>query len=35
MKLVAATGVAALALSVAFVGGRVAGASEDGSEESQ
>ncbi|MFF8940187.1 hypothetical protein ACF08O_36905 [Streptomyces paradoxus] len=35
MKLVAATGVAALALSVAFVGGRVAGVSEDGSEESQ
>jgi hypothetical protein len=34
MKLVAATGVAALALSVAFVGGRVAGVSEDGSEES-
>ncbi|MFE5013785.1 hypothetical protein [Streptomyces sp. NPDC056690] len=35
MKLVTAAGVAALGLSVAFVGGKLAGASEDGSEESQ
>ena len=35
MKVVAATGAAALALSVVFVGGKIAGASEDGSEDPQ
>lgn len=35
MKVVAAAGVAALALGVVFVGGKVGGASEGGSEESQ
>ncbi|MER5571649.1 hypothetical protein ABT083_36605 [Streptomyces goshikiensis] len=35
MKVVAAAGVAAVGLGVVFVGGRIAGASEDGSEESQ
>ncbi|MFC7919500.1 hypothetical protein [Streptomyces cinereoruber] len=35
MKVVAAAGVAALGLGVVFVGGKIAGASEDGSEESQ
>ncbi|WP_406406174.1 hypothetical protein [Streptomyces sp. NBC_01643] len=35
MRVVAAVGVAALGLSVAYVGGKVVGASEDGSEESQ
>jgi hypothetical protein len=35
MKAVAAAGAAAVALSVVYVGGKIAGASEDGSEESQ
>ncbi|MGW5768788.1 hypothetical protein ACWEVY_06530 [Streptomyces longwoodensis] len=35
MKMVAAAGAAALGLGVVFVGGKIAGASEDGSEESQ
>ncbi|MFJ3641998.1 hypothetical protein ACIPRD_19880 [Streptomyces sp. NPDC090108] len=35
MKLVAATGVTGLMLSLAFVGGKLAGASDGGSEESQ
>ncbi|MFD4032411.1 hypothetical protein ACFWVP_18260 [Streptomyces sp. NPDC058637] len=35
MKLVATAGAAALALSVVYVGGKIAGASENGSEESQ
>ncbi|WP_346096941.1 hypothetical protein [Streptomyces olivaceiscleroticus] len=35
MKVVAAAGAAALGLGVVFVGGKIAGASEDGSEESQ
>jgi len=35
MKVVAAAGAVALGLGVVFVGGKLAGASEDGSEESQ
>ena len=35
MRVVAATGAAALALSVVYVGGKIAGASEDGSEEAE
>ncbi|MEU0028528.1 hypothetical protein [Streptomyces sp. NPDC006335] len=35
MRVVAAAGAAALALSVVYVGGKIAGASEDGSEEAQ
>jgi hypothetical protein len=35
MRVVAAAGAAAVALGVVFVGGKIAGASEDGSEEAQ